>query len=59
MCELLAMSVSRPVEIGTYLARLTPRGGKTGPHADGWGVAYYEGRAARIFKDAAPAAESR
>jgi glutamine amidotransferase len=26
---------------------------------DGWGVAYYEGRAARIFKDAAPAAESR
>jgi len=36
-----------------------PRGGRIGPHSDGWGVAYYDGRVARIFKDAAPAAESR
>jgi predicted glutamine amidotransferase len=59
MCELLAMSASRPAEVGHYLAQLMPRGGKTGPHADGWGVAYYEGRAARVFKDPTPAAESR
>ncbi len=59
MCELLAMSANRPTEVGSYLAELMPRGGKTGPHSDGWGVAYYEGRAARIFKDPAPAAESR
>ncbi len=59
MCELLAMSSSRPAEVGEYLAQLIPRGGKTGPHADGWGVAYYEGRAARVFKDPTPAAESR
>lgn len=59
MCELLAMSANRPAEVGQYLSRLMPRGGLTGPHADGWGVAYYEGRAARIFKDPAPAAESR
>lgn len=59
MCELLAMSANRPTEVGPYLAELMPRGGKTGPHADGWGVAYYEGRAARVFKDPAPAAESR
>jgi len=59
MCELLAMSSSRPAEVGEYLAQLMPRGGKTGPHADGWGVAYYEGRAARVFKDPTPAAESR
>jgi predicted glutamine amidotransferase len=59
MCELLAMSASRPAEVGDYLSRLMARGGKTGPHADGWGVAYYEGRAARIFKEPAPAAESR
>lgn len=59
MCELFAMSASRPAEVGEYLSRLMPRGGKTGPHADGWGVAYYEGRAARVFKDPAPAAESR
>jgi predicted glutamine amidotransferase len=59
MCELLAMSASRPAGVGHYLARLMARGGKTGPHVDGWGVAYYEDRAARIFKEPAPAAESR
>jgi len=59
MCELLAMSANRPAEVGSYLSQLMPRGGKTGPHSDGWGVAYYEGRAARVFKDPAPAAESR
>lgn len=59
MCELFAMNSSHPTDVGPYLTRLMPRGGKTGPHADGWGVAYYEGRAARIFKDPAPAAQSR
>ena len=59
MCELLAMSADRPADVGHYLSRLIPRGGKTGPHADGWGAAFYEGRAARIFKEPAPAAESR
>jgi glutamine amidotransferase len=41
------------------LALLKPRGGEIGPHADGWGVAFYEGGAARIFKEPIPAAESR
>jgi glutamine amidotransferase len=58
MCELLAMSAQRPADAGPYLDRLMPRGGLTGPHADGWGVAFYEGLAARIFKDPTPAAES-
>ncbi|MDH4189395.1 MAG: class II glutamine amidotransferase [Betaproteobacteria bacterium] len=59
MCELFAMSASQPTDVGPYLSRLMPRGGRTGPHADGWGVAYYEGRAARVFKDSLPAANSR
>jgi len=59
MCELFALSASQPTDAGPYLARLMPRGGRIGPHADGWGVAYYEGRAARVFKDAMPAAGSR
>lgn len=58
MCELFAMSANRPADAGPYLSLLMPRGGKTGPHADGWGVAYYHGRAAHIFKDPTPAAES-
>jgi len=59
MCELFAMSANQPTDVGRYLSRLIPRGGKSGPHADGWGVAYFEGRASRVFKDAVPAAESR
>ena len=38
---------------------LIPRGGEIGPHADGWGAAFYEGSAARIFKEPRPASESR
>ncbi|MBE0612867.1 MAG: class II glutamine amidotransferase [Burkholderiales bacterium] len=53
------MSAGRPTDVDRYLSRLIPRGGRIGPHADGWGVAYFEGRASRIFKDASPAAESR
>ncbi len=58
MCELLAMNASDAIDVKHYLTALKPRGGKLAPHADGWGVAYYEGRAARIFKDPTPAAES-
>jgi len=57
MCELLGMSANRPTDVNHSLALLRPRGGEIGPHADGWGVAFYEGRAARIFKE--PAADSR
>ena len=58
MCELFAMSASRPVGVGAYLKQLMPRGGRIGPHNDGWGVAYFEGLAARVFKEAVPASES-
>jgi len=59
MCELFAMSASKPTDVNQSLALLQPRGGEIGPHADGWGVAFYEGRSARIFKEPIPAAESR
>jgi len=34
------------------------RGGKTGPHQDGWGVAFYEGKGCRIFQDHLPSFNS-
>ena len=37
---------------------LALRGGKKGPHADGWGLALYEGHAARTFLEPAAAADS-
>lgn len=59
MCELLGMSARHPTDLNASLALLRPRGGQVGPHSDGWGVAFYEGRAARIFKEPIPAVESR
>ena len=59
MCELFAMSASQPTDVNRSLVLLRPRGGDVGPHADGWGITFYEGRAARVFREPVPAAESR
>ena len=59
MCELLGMSARHPTNLNASLSLLRPRGGEIAPHADGWGVAFYEGRDARLFKEPSPAVESR
>lgn len=59
MCELFGLSARYPTDVNHSLALLRPRGGAIGPHADGWGVAFYEGNAARVFKEPIPASESR
>ena len=59
MCELFGMSARQPGAVSSYLELLGPRGGGSGPHADGWGVAWYEGRAAQVFKEPEAAAHSR
>ena len=43
MCELLGMSANVPTDIVFSFTGLMQRGGKTGPHRDGWGIAFYEG----------------
>ncbi len=58
MCELLALSASAPVDIKLSLSVLARHGGKTGSHADGWGVAYFEGPDVQVFREAGPAAGS-
>ncbi|MBL4865481.1 MAG: class II glutamine amidotransferase [Pseudomonadales bacterium] len=59
MCELLGMSANVPTDICFSFTGLMQRGGKTGPHRDGWGIAFYEGRGVREFKDPHPGAESQ
>jgi glutamine amidotransferase len=34
------------------------RGGGTGPHRDGWGIVFYEGRGVREFRDPTPSVNS-
>lgn len=59
MCELLGMSANVPTDICFSFSGLIQRGGATGPHVDGWGISFYEGKACRTFKDSLPSCESR
>ncbi len=59
MCELLGMSANVPTDICFSFAGLMNRGGRTGPHRDGWGIAFYEGKGCRTFHDPTPSSESK
>ena len=52
------MECNVPTDITFSFSGLRQRGGRTGPHGDGWGLAFYDGRAARVFLDPAPACDS-
>jgi predicted glutamine amidotransferase len=58
MCELLALSSSRPLRITFSLHALAARGGSAGRAHDGWGVAFYQGHDVALFREPAPAAGS-
>lgn len=58
MCELLALSASAPVDIKLSLSVLARHGGETDIHADGWGVAYFEGPDVQVFREAGRASGS-
>jgi glutamine amidotransferase len=59
MCELLGMSANVPTDICFSFTGLMQRGGCTGPHKDGWGIAFYEGQGVRTFHDPSPSVDSR
>lgn len=58
MCELLGMECNVPTDIVFSFSGLVLRGGKAGPHSDGWGLALYDGKAARTFLEPSAAARS-
>ena len=58
MCELFALSATEPVNIKLSLTELARHGGDTDIHADGWGVAFLDGRDVRLFRDSSAAATS-
>jgi predicted glutamine amidotransferase len=58
MCELLGMSAHHPASITLSLNEFARHGGETGPHADGWGVAFYEGPDANLIRESTSAADS-
>lgn len=58
MCELLGMSANTPTDLCFSFTGLTQRGGNTGPHSDGWGVTFFEGKGIRSFHDSAASSAS-
>lgn len=52
------MSSRLPTNVRLSLSRLAPRGGETGPHRDGWGIAFAQGNEFLLLKEAQPAASS-
>lgn len=58
MCELLGMSANVPTDVVFSFTGLMQRGGRTGPHRDGWGIGFYEGRGLRLFQDPKASADS-
>ncbi len=59
MCELFAMSARHPATVTLSLEEFSRHGGLSGPHKDGWGLAWYEERDIRLVKESRPAADSR
>jgi len=58
MCQLLGMNCNVPTDICFSFTGFQQRGGATDVHADGWGIAFFEGKGVRLFLDPLPSAQS-
>lgn len=61
MCELLALNANTPTDLAFSFRGLSRRGGASGEHADGWGLASFtpDGSGLNLIREDAPAAFSR
>lgn len=61
MCELLALSANTPTDMRFSFRGLRRRGGATGQHGDGWGLASYDpdGRGVSLYREDCAAAFSQ
>ena len=51
MCQLLGMNCAAPTDVTFSFTGFAARGGITDHHADGWGIAFFEDKACRLFID--------
>ena len=58
MCELFALSSQLPTRVTFSLEEFSRHGAGNGQLADGWGLAFYDGPDAQIFREPRPAASS-
>ncbi len=58
MCQLLGLNCATPTDASFSFSGFSQRGGRTDHHADGWGIAFFEGKGLRLFVDHQSAADS-
>lgn len=58
MCQLFALNSNAPTAVTFSFTGFSARGGLTGEHADGWGIAFHGEGGCRLFLDDAPACHS-
>ena len=58
MCELFALTSLIPIRVTFSLREFSQHGGKAGSNADGWGLAFYDGPDAQLYREPRPACSS-
>lgn len=58
MCELLGISSREPTTVQISLSEFAQRGGRTGPHIDGWGIAFFGDGDVQLIREPKPSADS-
>lgn len=58
MCELFGISSRNPTTVKFSLSEFARRGGDTGPHIDGWGIAFLRDGDAMVIREPEPSAHS-
>jgi predicted glutamine amidotransferase len=58
MCELFGISSRHPTGIHVSLNEFASRGGDTGPHSDGWGIAFLQEGDVQLIREPRPSASS-
>jgi predicted glutamine amidotransferase len=58
MCELFCLSSGQPTTVSFSLERLARHGALGQANVDGWGLAFYDDKDVRLYKEPEPAGES-
>lgn len=58
MCELFGISSREPTTVQISLSEFARRGGGTGPHIDGWGIAFLRDGDVQLIREPEPSADS-
>ena len=59
MCELFCLSSSVSTNATFSMAEFARHGGDAGPHRDGWGIVFYDGRDLNLIREAGAASDSQ